>query len=646
MYFGSSTGRLINMYLLLIDFITMCGICGCLGNREAISYILNGLRILQNRGYDSAGICCLKDGEFIVRKRASVAGSVMAVDYLESIQDDFAESCIGIGHTRWATHGAPTDINSHPHLDYTGRFALVHNGIIENYRELKKFLMEQGVVFKSDTDTEVIVNLIGFYYQNAMNHGSVISFEEAVVHAIEHLEGTWGLVIMNINHPDRLVCARHGSPLLVGVTDDYLLVTSEQSGFANTAIKDYISLNDRDVVSLQWSETSGLKREALKGYSTRTVTITDCARTPGEYPFWMIKEIMEQPESALRAMGMGGRLLSDDSGVKLGGLEHHKDKLMEIEHLIITGCGTSFYAGCHGAHFFKDLKTFTTVQTVDGGEFTEEDIPLKGKTAMLILSQSGETMDMRRCMEIGRRHDLFLIGVVNVVDSYIAREVDCGVYLNASREVAVASTKSYTSQVIVLAMIAVWFAQNRYGVTPKLSKYIRGLRQLPSDIRHTLEMVDEKCKEVAERLCNASSCFVLGKGEMFSIAQEASLKIKEVGYLHCESGTTSGLKHGPYSLLTKEVPVIILNPENIVTNKLIRSTMEEIRSRDAVVCEISDVNLNEDICSYQITVAKNPVFYGLLSVLPIQLISYHMAIFEGRSPDLLRNLAKTVTVKS
>jgi glucosamine--fructose-6-phosphate aminotransferase (isomerizing) len=629
----------------------MCGISGCLGNKEVISYILNGLRILQNRGYDSAGCCCLKDGEFIVRKCASVAGSIMAVEYLESVQDVFSGSYIGIGHTRWATHGAPTDINSHPHLDYTGRFALVHNGIIENYRELKKFLIEQGVAFKSDTDTEVIVNLIGFYYQNAINHGCVISFEEAVIHAIEHLEGTWGLVIMCINQSDRLVCARHGSPLLIGVTDDYLLVTSEQSGFANTSIKDYISLNDHDVVSLQWNETDGFKRESLKGYSKRIVTVTECAKTPGEYPYWMIKEIMEQPNSALRAMGMGGRILSDNSGVKLGGFEHHKDKLMEIEHLIITGCGTSFYAGCHGSHFFKDLKTFTTVQALDGGEFTEKDIPLRGRTAMLILSQSGETMDLRRCMEIGRSRGLFLIGVVNVVDSYIAREVDCGVYLNASREVAVASTKSYTSQVIVLVMIAIWFAQNRYDDYHKerigmIENYIKGLRQLPSDIRHTLEMVDKKCKEVAERLTEASSCFVLGKNEMHSIAMESSLKLKEVGYIHCESGTTSGLKHGPYSLLTKEIPVIILNPENFTTNKLIRSTMEEIRSRDALVCQISDVDLNEDICSYHIKIAQNPIFYGLLSVLPIQLISYYMAISQGRSPDMLRNLAKCVTVKS
>lgn len=616
----------------------MCGICAYIGYNNAYEYLMFGLKMLQNRGYDSAGICTINDSdhEYRIKKFASRSEET-AVEILEKEDEYFDNSSIGCVHSRWSTHGPKTDINAHPHQCFQKKFTLVHNGIIENYAQIKKELIEKhNITFLSQTDTEVIVNLISVCFNELHNT------EDAIKAALGRLEGTWGLVIMDIETPDRLYCARHGSPLLIGFGDDYAMVASEQAGFCKY-VDNYICLDNHDIVIIQKIDN---KIALIKNtdYEIRSVTVDAGSLTPAPFPHWTIKEINEQYDSSTRAMGMGGRILNDHE-VKLGGLSSHVDDLINIDHLIMLGCGTSYHAGLHCLKLFKRLAGFSTVSIYDGAEFTKYDIPKTGKTAFLFLSQSGETRDLYGPIDIAKQNNIYMIGVVNVVDSMIAREVNCGVYLNAGKEVGVASTKAFTSQVIVLNLIAVWFAQIRDINNDLRMDIIDGLKRFPIDIKNTVENVQNDCKKIANYLKNQHSVFILGRDICESVAKEGSLKIKEIGYIHAEGYSSSALKHGPYSLIDPGIPIIIANPDDEFYVKNC-SIIEEVKCRDAFVISITDTN-NKLKSKADITVRtpKNYPFRGVLATIVMQIVAYELACIKGHNPDLPKNLAKCITVE-
>ena len=605
----------------------MCGIISFFGT-DCFEYLINGLKQLQNRGYDSAGICGInKDRKWVIHKYASTE-NINALNELEKRKDEYKGISNGIAHTRWATHGPKTDINSHPHMSQSGLFSIVHNGIIENFHSLKLMLIENGFAFQSETDSEVIANLLEFNYE-----GDV---KMCIQKTINNLEGTWGLAIICLEFPEQLFCTRHGSPLLVGKDDNIAIVTSEQSGFCGL-MNDYIVLQNNDICLIEKIENK-IAVITNESYDLKKTTASQFISSPHPYPHWTLREINEQIDSSLRAISLGGRLLSNNE-VKLGGLDENKVELMKINHLVLLGCGTSYFSGLMAIHFFKELGNFHSVQILDGADFNDNDIPKNGKTALVLISQSGETKDLHRCIQIGKQHDVFLIGLVNVVDSLIAREVHCGCYLNAGREVAVASTKAYSSQVILLSMMAVWFAQQRDLYPLKRTQYVKDIRNLQYDIQYTLEK--NTFTDDLLNIVNKPSCFLLGKGKGESVAKEGALKIKEISYIHAEGYSTSSLKHGPFALLEKDFPVILLAPHNEHYSKS-ENAYEEIKSRHASIVWITNKKSDKQNCLY---VANNETFQDLLMVIPLQLIAYHLSIKKELNPDMPRNLAKVVTVE-
>ena len=611
----------------------MCGIIAILAleNPDIVKLLLDGLIQLQNRGYDSAGICTLNE-EFSILKYASTNDQ----DSIKKLIDEKSKiknSNIGIGHTRWATHGGKTDFNSHPHISYNNKIALVHNGIIENYKELKSFLIEKGIVFKSQTDTEVIVNLLAYNHENSKQ-----SFVESIKKTIDMLRGTWGLAIINIEEKNKLYCLKHGSPLLVSKNDDVVLIASEQSGF-NGLTNNYFTLESNDICVIEILDNK-ININTNINYKFEKTIKDNFDLTPEPYPHWTIKEINEQFESSLRAISLGGRLLSSNE-VKLGGLIENIEILKRIENLIFLGCGTSYHAALCGINYFKDLCNFNTVQVIDGAEFNNYDIPKMGNTAIVLLSQSGETKDLHRCIKIANDNDLFMIGIINVVDSMIAREVHCGCYLNAGREVGVASTKSFTSQVIIMSMIAVWFSQIHQTNINKRSNYIKCLRSLPYDIKKTIE-ISKKNKDMLVNVLNKDNIFILGKGQAEAIAKEGSLKIKEITYIHSEGYSGSAMKHGPFALLDENLPVVLIAPYNQYYSKM-NNAYEEIKSRNSPIVFVTD----DEKCDYKnkIIIPKNKIFVDLLSVIPLQIASYYISLKRKINPDMPRNLAKCVTVE-
>ena len=611
----------------------MCGIIALLGNNNNFDYIINGLKQLENRGYDSAGICGIYNNNLIISKYASDK-NIDSISKIKITKNKFINCNNFIAHTRWATHGPKTDINSHPHNDYLNKISLVHNGIIENFDIIKNNLIEKGIEFKSQTDTEVISNLIGYYYN--LNN----DLEKSILKATNEMLGTWALCIICTDFPDNIYCIRHGSPLLIGFNDDYIIISSEKSGFCNY-INNYLVLKDNDLSVIK-KENNKFLFEKINDYKINDFDNSIIELTPSPFKHWTIKEINEQYEASIRAISFGGRLL-DDNEVKLGGLNEQKKYLLEIENLILLGCGTSLNAANFSKTFFRDLTNLNIILTFDGSEFSFDDIPKKGKTAFIIISQSGETKDLRNCIEIGKSNNCLLIGVVNSVDSYISREVDCGCYLNAGREVGVASTKAFTSQVILLSMIAIYLSQINNLNIEKRKRYIKCLRNLPIDIKNTLNDNYEIIEKISNNFLNTYSLFILGKNNFKYVADEGSLKIKEITYIHSESYALSALRHGPYALLNENIPVIFLVNDDSNIN-LINSTIEEIKSRNSMVYCITNNELVSSKSDLNIKVPKNELYSGLLLNIPIQLLSYNISIIRGNNPDKPRNLAKCVSV--
>jgi len=634
----------------------MCGIFGIVLNNEnenenIYNLILDGLKQLQNRGYDSAGISLLKNDIIEIVKYASTSTE----DAIEKLTRNGLKNAdnnsifSGIGHNRWATHGMKNDTNAHPHLSNNKQFAIVHNGIIENYNELKQMLIKNGYIFYSQTDTEVVVNLIEYNYKMNLNEKSVNNVFESIKKTISQLRGTYGLLVQSIYETNKLYCVRNGSPLLIGQSEDRVIVTSEQSGFCNM-VNTFITLNNDDICIIEKNGSELLvKTSNTHTYAPKTVTVLENELTPFPYSHWTLKEIYQQPIVILNSINNGGRI-KNKSEVKLGGLESNIDNLRDINNIIILGCGTSYYAGLYGMYFFKQICKFNTVQVFDGAEFDDADIPNIGSTALILISQSGETKDLYRCIDIAKNRNIVTIGVINVVDSLIAREVDCGIYCNAGKEVGVASTKAFTSQVVCLSLVAIWFSQVYGECSKKRVKMISDLRNLAQDIKLTLDDCAPTVEQLAKKIIasftsTASSMFILGKGSDEYIAKEGSLKIKEISYIHAEGYSSSALKHGPFALLDENLPVIILNLEKQYRAKTI-NCYQEIASRNSPIIIISnDISIQTDVDCELVIVPENKSYSSLLGIIPLQLLAYYLSVNKGINPDKPKNLAKVVTVE-
>ena len=596
----------------------MCGIIGILQKEEnSIPILIKSLIQLRNRGYDSAGIGFVnKDSIKIVKKANSFGFDVFR--FLGTIND--FSNC-AIGHTRWATHGPKIDKNSHPHVSSDGTCIIVHNGIIQNYKEIKSKL--KNYTFTSDTDSEVIATLISFHYKQTKNH------EDAIIKTINELSGTWGLVIMFLDSPNTIYCIRHGSPLLITHNEDIFMVSSEQSGFCNLT-SNYITLQNGDLCKAT-IETGKINVTYNSDYVSRNVIVNNYPQTPHPYSHWTLKEIYEQVQTCNSATNYGARI--NNNIVTLGGLQSNVDILKDVKNVILLGCGTSYNATCASRHYFTKKCKFNCVQVFDGAEFTKEDISKYGKTLLILVTQSGETKDLYRCLEMAT--GCITLGVVNVVDSLIAREVDCGCYTNCGREVAVASTKSFTSQLIVLSLIAFWFSHLHNSCL--VEHALDDCRILPLQIGQILKKIQFLNVDKLDK----RSIFILGKGKMEYIANEGSLKIKEMSYIHAEGYAASSLKHGPFALLDKNVIVILL------INKYCKDEMltvyEQVKSRECPIMIITDCEtIDCDENDLQIPYNKN--YDQILFAVALQYIAYSLALNHGIDPDFPRNLAKVVTV--
>jgi glucosamine--fructose-6-phosphate aminotransferase (isomerizing) len=620
----------------------MCGIFGIVLNTKNIKktdicdLLINGLLQLQNRGYDSAGICSIQNDQFTINKYAS-KNNINALDKLVSMKLNY-NADIGIGHNRWATHGMKTDINAHPHLSNDKNFVIVHNGIIENYTELKNMLIGEGFTFYSQTDTEVIVNLLQYNY-NISNNKNVF---ETIKKTIGELSGTYGLLIQSLYESDKLYCVRNGSPLLVGQNEEEVIITSEQSGFCNR-MSNYITLHNDDICIITRLQDS-ISVNTIYNYAKKAVTLVETSLTPHPYEHWTLKEINEQPDVILNSINNGGRI-KNQYEVKLGGLERNIESLKNIQNIIILGCGTSYFAGLYGMYYFKQLCNFNTVQVYDGAEFSDIDIPKLGNTSFVLISQSGETKDLHRCIEIARNNNIVTIGIINVVDSLIAREVDCGIYCNAGKEVGVASTKAFTSQVVCLSMAAIWFSTLQGINEKKRQRFITDLHNLSYDIKLALDASKTTIMDIAKKFGNKTNMFLLGKGSDEFIAKEGSLKIKEISYIHSEGYSASSLKHGPFALLDENFPVIIFNLDHVHRSKII-NCYQEVASRGAPILIISnDISISREVECDIMYVPENKSYASLIGIVPIQLLAYYLSINKGINPDKPKNLAKVVTVE-
>lgn len=617
----------------------MCGIFGIVlnkNNENIYNLIINGLTQLQNRGYDSAGINVITNGSFKVNKCAST-NEISALDKLSNLGFDLEknEIFIGVGHNRWATHGIKSDINAHPHLSNDKKFAIVHNGIIENYRELKDKLIKENYIFYSQTDTEVIVNLIQYNYNITKN------VFESIKKTINELRGTYGLLIQSLYEMDTIFCVRNGSPLLIGQNEDRVIITSEQSGFCNM-VNNYTTLHNDDICTIKKTNNEILVT-TTHTYIKKNVTVLESELTPHPYIHWTLKEIFDQPNVVLNSINKGGRI-KNQSEVKLGGLEGHIESLKTINNIVILGCGTSYFAGLYGMYFFKQICNFNTVQIFDGAEFNDYDIPKIGTTSFILISQSGETKDLHRCIKIAQNNNITTIGIINVVDSLIAREVDCGIYCNAGKEVGVASTKAFTSQVVCLSMAAIWFSQ-LYNINEKKRlKMISDLRNLSNDLKITLDNCNEQVKNISKNF-SKNNMFLLGKGSDECIAKEGSLKIKEISYIHSEGYSSSSLKHGPFALLDENFPVIILNLDQNHKAKTL-NCYQEVASRNSPIFLITNDNsITNDVSCEIVCVPENNTYASLIGIIPLQLLAYYLSVKKGINPDKPKNLAKVVTVE-
>ena len=611
----------------------MCGIVGYIGPRQASSLLVSGLRRLEYRGYDSAGIAVV-NGTLAVRKKEG------KVDELAKLLDARPlEGSIGMGHTRWATHGAPNDVNAHPHTADSGRFAIIHNGIIENYASIKSALKEKGYTFESDTDTEVLAHFIDDVQKEAD-----LDFPEAVRQALTQVEGAYGLVALSQDDPDTLVVARNGSPLLLGVGDGEHFVGSDASPFIEFT---------RNVVYLNDGEIAVVKADGYKVYKIDGAPVAKEIHElewdleeieKGGYEHFMLKEIMEQPESVANAMR--GRVRADEGSLKLGGLQDVLPQLARADRLVICACGTSWHAGLVGEYLIERFARLN-VEVEYASEFRYRNPVLNPNDAVLVISQSGETADTLAAVRQAKEAGVLALGVVNGVGSTIARETDAGVYLHAGPEIGVASTKAFTAQVTVLAQIALLLGRERGHVSEaSMKRHLDALAAIPAQIQRVLDQ-DDTIRQIARDYRFASNFLYLGRGVNFPVALEGALKLKEISYIHAEGYPAAEMKHGPIALIDQFMPVVFIATRDATYDKLV-SNLEEVAARGGTVIAITDEGNRalDRLSEYVIEVPKTlDAFEPLLTVIPLQLLSYHIAVMRGCDVDQPRNLAKSVTVE-
>lgn len=608
-----------------------CGIVAYIGTEQAVDFLLEGLHILQSRGYDSAGVTTFdpSKNQLMTTKYASKGSTSDCIALVtKEAPTNHNQHVVGIAHTRWATHGGKTDQNAHPHLDHKNRIGIVHNGTIENASTLKQELQATGIKFRSETDTEVIVQLISFYLDQKM------PLLEAVKTALARLEGTWGIVVISKDQPNQLIVARNGSPLVIGIGKGRMFVASEVSAFSRHC-KEFVAMKDGEVAVITREGMSlDMSRAEIAPHEEIEIS-------PAPYPHWTIKEIVEQPEAVARTLNYGGRFNSDGS-VRLGGLDMNKQMLLSVKHLVIGACGTSLYASMYGQLLMQHLGVFDSVQAVDASELFKDGLPKK-EGGLLVVSQSGETKDVHRALELGSSLGIPQFSVVNAVGSLIARTTKCGVYLNAGRENAVASTKAFTTQVTAMALISGWYSQNRGGYTQERQELLDAIHRLPTYVGMTLKL-RQQCQSIAQKLKGAHNMFILGKGFARAIAMEGALKIKEITYIHAEGYGGGALKHGPFALLDNDVPVILIIPDDQHA-ELMRIAAAQVKARGAYTLVITDkASLAKDISNECIVVPSNGPLTALLAVIPLQMLAYELAVARGIDPDKPRHLAKAVTV--
>jgi len=612
----------------------MCGIIGYIGHQDSVPIVIQGLKRLEYRGYDSAGIATLNSGGVeIVKNKGKVA------DLEKNLDESTLRGNIGIGHTRWATHGAPSDINAHPHFDETGKIALVHNGIIENYDSLRKVLEREGVKFETETDTEVLVQLIGRLY-----NADGMTLAEAVQAALHDVVGTYGIVVVSADEPDTLIAARMGSPLVLGIGEKEFFLASDASPIiAHT--RNVIYLDDGDLVTINGS---GYEIRKIHGNHIVTKEVERIEYDleeieKGGFPHFMLKEINEQAHSITDTFR--GRILSDLSGAHLGGIQEFAHRLEEAKTCFITACGTSWHAALIGGYLLEDYLGINT-RVEYASEFRYRNAAIDKDSVVIAVTQSGETADTLAAVRKAKEHGALSIGICNVVGSSIARETDCGIYTHAGPEIGVASTKAFTSQVAVFLLMALQMGKKRGMSKVEIRKIANSMLNVGTHVEEILSTSD-KILEIAHEYQDVYNFLYLGRGLNFPVALEGALKLKEISYIHAEGYPAAEMKHGPIALIDEKMPVVIVAPRDKTYEKVV-SNVQEVRARNGRVIAVTDYPTGElmDLAEHVISVPRvHRVVFPLLATIPLQLLAYHIAVLRGCDVDQPRNLAKSVTVE-
>ncbi|MCK4679675.1 glutamine--fructose-6-phosphate transaminase (isomerizing) [bacterium] len=609
----------------------MCGIIGCVArDTNIVPLLMDGLRRVEYRGYDSAGIAVVTDGDLgIIRAKGKVDALAVLLERSPLI------GSTGIAHTRWATHGEPSEVNAHPHTDATGKLAVVHNGIVENYRSLRRSLEEDGHVFSSETDTEVLAHLIGTYYEG--------NLEAAVRAALARVRGAYGIAVIHADEPGVLVGARNGSPLVLGIGRGTYYVASDVAAIVRHT-RDVVYLDDLEVVvaTLEGFSTTTLEDELVTKDVEKITWNIDTIEKNG-FPHFMLKEIFEQERTVQDAVR--GRLVEAAGDAFLGGLREHHRSLIASDRIIIIACGTSWHAGLIGEYMLEDLAR-VSVEVEYASEFRYRNPVIGSGDVVIVMSQSGETIDTLAAMNEAQRRGAIALGVVNVVGSTIARQSDGGVYTHAGLEIGVASTKAFTSQLMVLAAVALTIGRGRGVSVTEGREIVRAMQAIHSQIGEILAENDA-IKEIALRYAKHSNFLYLGRGYNFPVALEGALKLKEISYIHAEGYPAAEMKHGPIALIDESMPVVVIAPQDAFYEKIL-SNMQEVKARGGRILAITSQgddqvkSMADDVIEIPRTL---PHLTPILSVIPLQLLAYHIAVERGCNVDQPRNLAKSVTVE-
>lgn len=612
----------------------MCGIVGYIGDKDVYPILIQGLQRLEYRGYDSAGLAIFNDTLKVYKCKGRVA------DLEKFVEDKDISGCIGIGHTRWATHGEPNDRNAHPHTSMNGDFVIVHNGIIENYAELKADLIKKGYSFKSDTDTEVLVNLIEYYYRNA-DH---VSAEIAVRMALSKVVGAYGIVVICKNEKFQLIAARKGSPLVIGIGKGEYFVASDATPIVNYT-DSVIYLNDNDVAVINKDSLTLKTVENIPvAFKITKVDMTIGDLEKGDFEHFMLKEIFEQPKTIEDTFR--GRINPEHTDIVLGGLLDVFPKILKARRIIIIGCGTSWHAALVGEYLIEEYARIP-VEVEYSSEFRYRNPILNSDDVVIAISQSGETADTLAALRMAKEKGATILGICNVVGSSIARETDGGVYTHAGVEIGVASTKAFTAQVTVLTLFALKLAkENGQIATGLYLDLLKELTEIPDKVK-TILVKHPHIKEVAAKYKDAINALYLGRGALFPVALEGALKLKEISYIHAEGYAAGEMKHGPIALVDDNLPVIVVAAKDHYYEKIV-SNIQEVKARKgnliAVITEGDDglKNMVNDL--FEIP-KSHPAVSPLLAIIPLQLFSYYIAVMRGCDVDQPRNLAKSVTVE-